>query len=84
MTWSMSLQKEAEDWVKYLAENNKFHHSQKNPGNLYLSVYKPREYCSDAIWWFHWEEKFYNYSNPRYVKAAGHFTQVRYECCHII
>lgn len=84
VTWSMSLQKEAEDWVKYLAENNKFHHSKKNPGNLYMSETKPREYCSDAIWWFHWEEKKYNYSNPRYVRAAGHFTQVRYECCHII
>ncbi|KAL9983951.1 hypothetical protein ACROYT_G006200 [Oculina patagonica] len=76
VTWSMSLQKEAEDWVKYLADNNKFHHSSKNPGNLYLSVYRPREYCSDAIWWFHWEEKYYNYSNPKYYKAAGHFTQV--------
>ena len=72
----MSLQKEAEDWVKYLAKNNKFHHSTNNPGNLYLSVYRPKEYCSDAVQWFHWEEKFYNYSNPKYYKAAGHFTQV--------
>jgi len=80
----MSLQKEVEDWVKYLAENNRFHHSQKNPGNLYMSAYKPREYCSDAIWWFHNEEKYYDYSNPRYVRAAGHFTQVSYENWHRI
>ena len=72
----MSLQKEAEDWVKYLADNDKFHHSSKNPGNLYLSSYKAKEICSDAIWWFHNEEKKYDYSNPRYYKAAGHFTQV--------
>lgn len=76
VTWSTDLQKEAEDWVKYLAENNKFHHSKKNPGNLYLSAYKPKEYCTDAIQWFHWEEKYYDYSNPKYYKAAGHFTQV--------
>ena len=78
VTWSNSLQKEAEDWVKYLAENNKFHHSQKNPGNLYLSHPNeyPEEYCSDAIQWFHWEEKFYNYDKPGYNQAAGHFTTV--------
>ncbi|KAM7445763.1 Golgi-associated plant pathoproteinsis-related protein 1 [Porites harrisoni] len=78
VTWSTSLQKEAEDWVKYLAENNKFHHSQKNPGNLYLSHPNdyPAEYCSDAIQWFHWEEKYYNYSRPGYSQAAGHFTTV--------
>ena len=74
----MSLQKEAEDWVKYLAENNKFHHSKKNPGNLYLSHPNdyPPEYCSDAVQWFHSEEKFYNYEKPGYVGKAGHFTQV--------
>ena len=76
VTWSMELQKEAEDWVNYLAENNKFHHSAKNPGNLYLASDRPKEYCTDAVQWFHWEEKFYNYSNPKYYKAAGHFTQV--------
>ena len=77
----MDLQKQAEDWVKYLAENDKFDHSKKNPGNLYLShpnVY-PAEYCSDAVQWFHWEEKFYNYSRPRYSQAAGHFTTVWHE-----
>ncbi|XP_067035849.1 uncharacterized protein [Acropora muricata] len=76
VTWSMDLQKEAEAWVKYLGENNKFHHSQHNPGNLYLQGQIPKEYCSDAIWWFHWEEKFYNYSDPRYSRRTGHFTQV--------
>ena len=77
----MDLQKQAEDWVKYLAENDKFDHSKKNPGNLYLShpnVY-PAEYCSDAVQWFHWEEKYYNYSRPGYSKAAGHFTTVCHE-----
>ncbi|XP_068745249.1 Golgi-associated plant pathogenesis-related protein 1-like isoform X3 [Montipora capricornis] len=76
VTWSSSLQKEAEDWVKYLAENNKFEHSPHNPGNLYLARYRPDEYCSDAIWWFHQEEQFYNYSSPGFLIAAGHFTQV--------
>ena len=71
VTWSNSLQKEAEDWVKYLAENNKFEHSNKNPGNLYLSHPNeyPEEYCSDAIQWFHSEEKFYNYDKPGYSQA---------------
>ncbi|KAM7445766.1 hypothetical protein ABFA07_005750 [Porites harrisoni] len=78
VTWSNSLQKEAEDWVKYLAENNTFEHSKKNPGNLYLSHPNeyPEEYCSDAIQWFHSEEKFYNYDKPGYSQAAGHFTTV--------
>ena len=76
--WSASLQKEAEDWVKYLAENNKFEHSKQNPGNLYMTVPgdRPPEFCSDAVWWFHNEEQYYNYSKPGYVHAAGHFTQV--------
>ncbi|XP_068745243.1 Golgi-associated plant pathogenesis-related protein 1-like isoform X1 [Montipora capricornis] len=76
VTWSTSLQKEAEDWVKHLAENNKFQHSLHNPGNLYMAGYKHDEICSDAIWWFHQEEKFYNYSSPGFLYAAGHFTQV--------
>ena len=82
----MDLQKQAEDWVKYLAENNKFDHSQKNPGNLYLSHPNdyPPEYCSDAIQWFHWEEKYYNYSRPGYSQKAGHFTTVRHEHCTCI
>lgn len=75
----MSLQKEAEDWVNYLAQNNLFKHSKKNPGNLYMDVSKQPEICSDALWWFHNEEKYYNYSNPRYVFKAGHFTQVSHE-----
>ena len=79
VTWSMSLQKEAEDWANYLAENNLFQHSKKNPGNLYMDVVKRPEICSDAIWWFHNEEKYYNYSNPRYVFKAGHFTAVSHE-----
>ena len=78
VTWSMDLQKEAEEWVKYLAENNKFQHSRHNPGNLYLQGRQiPKEYCSDAIWWFHWEEKYYDYSNPHYSRYTGHFTQVK-------
>ncbi|KAM7445769.1 hypothetical protein ABFA07_005753 [Porites harrisoni] len=78
VTWSNRLQKEAKVWVKYLAENNKFEHSEKNPGNLYLSHPNdyPKEYCSDAVQWFHWEEKYYNYDKPGYVYKAGHFTQV--------
>ena len=76
VNWSTSLQKEAEDWVKYLAENNKFEHSPHNPGNLYMAGYKHDELCSDAIWRFHNEEKFYDYSSPGFVNAAGHFTQV--------
>ena len=80
VTWSNRLQKEAKVWVKYLAENNKFEHTKKNPGNLYLSHPNdyPKEYCSDAVQWFHWEEKYYNYDKPGYVYKAGHFTQVCY------
>ncbi|XP_067035851.1 Golgi-associated plant pathogenesis-related protein 1-like [Acropora muricata] len=76
VTWSMDLQKEAEAWVKYLAENNKFQHSRHNPGNLYMQGQIPKEYCSDAIWWFHWEEKKYDYSNPRFSRSTGQFSQV--------
>ena len=52
------------------------------PGNLYLSPYEtyPEEYCSTATWWFHYEEEYYNYSNPGFVKEAEKFTQVGQEC----
>ncbi|XP_020619207.1 Golgi-associated plant pathogenesis-related protein 1-like, partial [Orbicella faveolata] len=76
VTWSISLQREAEDWVKYLAENNKFGISKTNSGNLYMSAYRPREYCSEAVWWFHSQEKYYDFRNPHYVKAASNFTQM--------
>ena len=76
VTWSISLQREAEDWVKYLAEKNKFEISKNNSGNLYMSVYRPREHCSEAVWWFHSQEKYYDFGNPRYVKEASNFTQV--------
>lgn len=75
VTWSLSLKKEAENWVKYLADNNKLEF-KNNSGNLYLSTEKPREYCSQAIWWFHGQERYYDYKNPRYIKAARNFTQV--------
>ena len=41
-----------------------------------MSVYRPREYCSEAVWWFHSQEKYYDFRNPRYVKDASNFTQV--------
>ena len=44
-----------------------------------MSVYRPREYCSEAVWWFHSHEKYYDFRNPRYVKAASNFTQVSLE-----
>lgn len=75
VTWSLSLKKEAENWVKYLADNNKLEF-KNNSGNLYLSTEKPREFCSQAIWWFHGQERYYDYKNPRYIKAARNFTQL--------
>ena len=71
------LQKEAEDWLKNV-KNSAIEQISDYPGNLYLSPLEtyPEEYCSTATWWFHYEEQYYIYSNPGFVKKAEKFTQV--------
>ena len=78
VTWSTSLQKQAEDWVKYLAENNRYEHEigTGSGENLFRTWYKRKEYCSDAVWSWHQEEQYYDYNKPSFTGRTGHFTQV--------
>lgn len=62
-----------EDWVKYFVENNKFEISKNNFGNLYMLVYRLREYCSEVVWWFYSYEKYYDFRNFCYVKVVSNF-----------
>lgn len=59
-----------------MADNNKFIHEEKDPGNLFLSAGQPKEPCARAVQLFYAEEKNYNYTTPEKFKGAGHFTQV--------
>lgn len=83
VTWSTSLQKEAEDWVKYLAKNDKLESSGKGFEMMFAlwgPSSKPKDLCSQAIWLFHAGEKDYDYSNQLPYGTAGHFTQVTEDC----
>lgn len=76
VTWSNMLYKKARRWAVYLADNNRFIHEKKDPGNLFLSAGKPTEPCTRAVQLFYTEEKNYDYKTPEVFKGAGHFTQV--------
>ncbi|XP_078358051.1 Golgi-associated plant pathogenesis-related protein 1-like isoform X2 [Oculina patagonica] len=78
VTWDNNLAKGAEDWAKYLANNNLFQHApNRNAGeNLYMSSYRPQEPCTSATKAFYGEVKYYDFNKPGYSSSTGHFTQV--------
>jgi len=78
VTWNDTLAKGAEDWAKYLAENNLFKHASNiKPGeNLYLSSHIPTEPCTAATKAFYEEVKDYDFNKPGFSMQTGHFTQV--------
>ena len=79
MKWSTDLANDAQTWANYLAANNKFQHDPNTQGqgeNLYWSSGDSKESCQRATTAFYNEVKFYDYNNPGFSKATGHFTQV--------
>ncbi len=85
LTANTTLNQGAQDWAKYLADNGKFEHStstQRNGAGENLYVY----YTTGTIGatsladkgvasWYN-EVSKYDYNNPGFSSATGHFTQV--------
>jgi len=78
VTWDNNLAKGAQDWAKYLADNNLFQHAPniRAGENLYTSASKPDEPCTAATKAFYGEVKNYDFSKPGFSRNTGHFTQV--------
>ncbi|XP_028391024.1 uncharacterized protein LOC114515905 [Dendronephthya gigantea] len=79
MKWSAKLASDAQTWANYLARNNIFKHdpSKTNQGeNLYASSGDSQNSCERATTAFYNEIKYYDFNNPGFSKATGHFTQV--------
>lgn len=70
----------AQKWADYLAQTDQFYHSGGPYGeNLYKSwggSSDPSEIMADAINSFYSEIQYYDYNNPGFSGATGHFTQV--------
>jgi uncharacterized protein YkwD len=86
MTISSSANTTAQNWAQYLATNGLFQHSaasqRNNAGeNLYVSYTTAASIDSTTLAntgvkaWYD-EVSAYNYSNPVFSSATGHFTQV--------
>lgn len=74
LSWSTELEKVAQDWANKLARENcamyhSNHPSGENLGRGYRSI-------NDAVTAWYEEEELYNYNNPGFSSATGHFTQV--------
>ena len=78
MTWDNNLAKGAEDWAKYLANNNLFKHdpNMKDGENLYLSSNKPDEPCTAATKAWYEKVEYHDFQYPGYSKKARHFAKV--------
>ncbi len=74
LTWSTKLASEAQAW----ADKGVFRHASDTGGageNLYCGP-KLQTDAADAIACFMREAKAYDYANPGFSHAAGHFTQM--------
>lgn len=86
MSLNSSLNSTAQNWAQYLAANAIFEHSSRsqrnNAGeNLYVyyttgSAPAADTLAEEAVTSWYNEVSDYNYSNPGFASATGHFTQV--------
>ena len=79
MNWSDTLADHAQVWADDLANRGAFEHdlSRGLEGeNLYMSSHDSETACKSGTYEFYKEEKFYDYDNPGFSMAVGHFTQV--------
>lgn len=80
LTWSDTLAQHAKAWADFMAENGTFAHdpNRKDEGeNLYMSYSSSGvSSCADAVESWYGEIEDYDYNNPRFSSATGHFTQV--------
>lgn len=82
VVWDDNVASNAQEWANYLANNNKFTHSNSQFGeNLFAmsSTSLPKEQTSvidRAIDSWYSEEENYDYSHPGFDSTTGHFTQL--------
>ena len=83
LQWSTSLENDAQKWANHLARQNKLEHDPENTNqgeNLYASSGDAVNSCERATTAFYNEVKDYDYKNPGFSQATGHFTQVCQRC----
>ncbi|XP_078362793.1 Golgi-associated plant pathogenesis-related protein 1-like isoform X2 [Oculina patagonica] len=80
LVWDAGLAKEAQDWADHLADIERMEHAQGTGEgeNLYeiWITNKQDATCPDAVQAWYDEIKDYNFNNPGFSGATGHFTQV--------
>ena len=84
LVWSEKLEKQALNYARFLARNNKFKHSKTKSGeNLYKAYPYPDYPLYDASLAWYEEKKDYKYSKIRKfrfsTKMIGHYTQMVWE-----
>ncbi|XP_073257922.1 Golgi-associated plant pathogenesis-related protein 1-like [Porites lutea] len=79
LVWNNSLTQHAQEWAEYLLSNGSLvHASGIDEGENLAWGYGPTfRTCVQAMeGWYDDEEPQYDYDNPGFSKATGHFTQV--------
>lgn len=79
LNWSDTLAARAQLWADDLANRDAFEHDSSRGmegENIYKSNIDSPTACKNGTYAFYKEEKFYDYDNPGFSMAVGHFTQV--------
>jgi len=81
LVWDNNLAKGAQEYADYLRDNNKWEHSKGLSAQLGENLAKSSGYplagaCDRAITSWYNEINEYNFNNPGFSGATGHFTQV--------
>jgi uncharacterized protein YkwD len=74
MVWDTGLRDTAQRWANQLASTCRFEHSTSGYGENLGAGYRS---WADAIFAWYDERRLYNYNNPGFSGATGHFTAVR-------
>ncbi|XP_028391023.1 Golgi-associated plant pathogenesis-related protein 1-like [Dendronephthya gigantea] len=79
LNWSDTLAARAQLWADDLANRDAFEHDSSRGmegENLYKSSIDSPTACKSGTYAFYKEEQYYDYDNPGFSVAVGHFTQV--------
>ena len=80
MNWSDTLAAHAQVWADDLANRDAYEHDNGRGlegENIFKSSQDTATACKSGTYAFYKEEKFYDYDNPGFSMAVGHFTQVQ-------
>lgn len=75
--WNDQLEKESQAWAEQLAQKGTLEHdtSMKDGENIAKLPASNSDVMNAVDAWYD-EEKMFDYKNPGFSKATGHFTQV--------